>query len=141
LPTNGFSDQSLAFRQVDPASTRARPWGLSPFHLDNSTTNAACTHDISHDWVPQHQSWNQGAMNGFVGSRLPINSNDAILSMGYYTRADIPSYYALADAFTICDNWKLHPQMAVLTSPFGTKLSYEAKLRRCVDDDLSFLCL
>ena len=78
---------------------------LLPFHLDTSTTNAACTHDINHDWVPQHQSWNNGAMNGFVTSRLPINANDAVLSMGYYTRADIPYYYALADAFTICDNY------------------------------------
>ncbi len=25
--------------------------------------------------------------------------------MGYYTRADLPFYYALADAFTICDNY------------------------------------
>jgi len=25
--------------------------------------------------------------------------------MGYYTRADIPFYYAVADAFTICDNY------------------------------------
>jgi phospholipase C len=25
--------------------------------------------------------------------------------MGYYTRADIPYYYAIADAFTICDNY------------------------------------
>ena len=78
---------------------------LLPFHLDTPTTNAACTHDITHDWVPQHQSWNNGAMDGFVSSRLPINSNDAVLSMGYYTRADIPYYYALADAFTICDNY------------------------------------
>jgi phospholipase C len=62
-------------------------------------------HDISHDWVPQHQSWNNGGMNGFVTSQLPINANDAVLSMGYYTRADIPYYYALADAFTICDNY------------------------------------
>src|SRR6202790_1136955 len=44
-------------------------------------------------------------MDGFVTSRLPINPNDAILSMGYYTRADIPYYYALADSFTICDNF------------------------------------
>ena len=27
------------------------------------------------------------------------------LTMGYYTRADIPFYYALADAFTICDQY------------------------------------
>lgn len=102
----GFSDQSAAFQQSDPANTTSPPVGaLLPFHLDTSTTNAACTHDVTHDWVPQHQSWNNGAMNGFVTSRLPISSNDAVLSMGYYTRADIPYYYALADAFTICDNY------------------------------------
>jgi phospholipase C len=44
-------------------------------------------------------------MDGFVTSRLSINPNDAVLSMGYYTRADIPYYYALADGFTICDNF------------------------------------
>lgn len=102
----GFSDPSMAFQQPDPANATSSPVGtLLPFHLDTSTTNAACTHDISHDWVPQHQSWKNGAMDGFVTSRLPVNSNDAVLSMGYYTRADIPYYYALADAFTICDNF------------------------------------
>jgi phospholipase C len=102
----GFSDQSMAFQQPDPANTTSPPVGvLLPFHLDASTTNAACTHDINHDWVPQHKSWNNGAMDGFVSSRLPIDSNDAVLSMGYYTRADLPYYYALADAFTICDNY------------------------------------
>jgi phospholipase C len=102
----GFSDQSMAFQQPDPANTTIPPVGaLLPFHLDTSTTNAACTHDITHDWVPQHKSWDNGAMDGFVSSRLPIDSNDAALSMGYYTRADLPYYYALADAFTICDNY------------------------------------
>ena len=102
----GFSDQSVAFQQPDPANTMSAPEGvLLPFHLDTSQSNAACTHDITHDWIPQHQSWNNGAMDGFVSSRLAINSNDALLSMGYYTRADLPYYYAVADAFTICDNY------------------------------------
>jgi phospholipase C len=102
----GFSDQSMAFHQPDPANTTISPVGtLLPFHLDTLTTNAACTHDITHDWVPQHQSWDNGAMDKFVTSRLAINSNDAVLSMGYYTRADLPFYYAVADAFTICDNY------------------------------------
>src|SRR5215831_3546943 len=102
----GFSEQSAAFQQPNPSNTTSPPLGtLLPFHLDASQANAACTHDISHDWVPQHQSWNNGKMDGFVTSRLPINANDAVLSMGYYTRADIPYYYALADAFTICDNY------------------------------------
>ena len=102
----GFSDQSPAFQQRYPANTTNPPAGvLLPFHLDTSMTNAACTHDITHDWVPQHQSWNGGAMDGFVTSRLPINANDAVLTMGYYARADLPFYYAVADAFTICDNY------------------------------------
>jgi phospholipase C len=102
----GFADQSLAFQQPDSANLINPPVGkLLPFHLNTSTTNAACTHDINHAWVPQHQSWNNGAMDGFVNSRLPINSNDAVLTMSYYTRADIPFYYAVADAFTICDNY------------------------------------
>jgi phospholipase C len=102
----GFSDQSAAFQQPDPNNTSSPPAGaLLPFHLDTDTTNAACTHDISHDWIPQHQSWDNGAMDGFVTSRIPIDANDAVLSMGYYTRADLPYYYALADAFTICDNY------------------------------------
>jgi phospholipase C len=96
----GFSDQSAAFQQPDPANTTISPVGkLLPFHLDTTQANAACTHDIS------HQSWDSGKMDGFVTSRLPINANDAVLSMGYYTRADLPYYYALADAFTICDNY------------------------------------
>src|SRR6185437_4224105 len=75
------------------------------FHHDTSKMNSACTHDITHDWVPQHQSWNSGAMNGFVTSRQSINANDAILTMGYYNRGDLPLYYAVADAFTLCDNY------------------------------------
>jgi phospholipase C len=102
----GFSDPSMAYRQPNPANTSSPPIGtLLPFHLDTATTNAACTHDITHDWVSQHQSWNNGAMDGFVTSRMAANANDAVLTMGYYNRADIPYYYALADAFTICDNY------------------------------------
>jgi len=102
----GFADSSAAFRQPYPGNTSSSPAGvLLPFHLDTTQTNAACTHDITHDWIPQHQSWDNGAMDGFVTSRLAINPNDAVLSMGYYTRADLPYYYAVADAFTLCDNY------------------------------------
>ncbi|MDB5390587.1 MAG: plc [Planctomycetaceae bacterium] len=102
----GFSDSSTAFEQPDPTNMTSPPVSTRlPFHLDTSRMNAACTHDITHDWVPQHESWNNGATNGFVTSRLPINSNDAVLSMSYLTRADLPYYYAVADAFTICDNY------------------------------------
>src|ERR1700676_220560 len=54
----GFSDRSLAFQQPAPSNMTQSPLGkLLPFHLDAPTTDAACTHDITHEWVPQHQSW------------------------------------------------------------------------------------
>ncbi len=102
----GFADQSAAFQQPYPNNTSSAPIGkLLPFHLDTVNTNAACTHDISHDWIPMHQSWNNGAMDGFATSLQPINGDSATLVMGYYTRADLAYYYAVADAFTLCDNY------------------------------------
>ena len=138
----GFSDQGPAFQQPDPAITTKPPAGvLLPFHLDTSKTNAACTHDITHDWVPQHQSWDNGAMDGSVTSRLPINTNDAVLTMGYYTCADPPFYYPVADAFTICDNyfcsstpWRLPFDPAgqnggpLLQTPVANRSSFFGKL-------------
>src|ERR1700731_4431321 len=38
---------------------------LYPFRLD-VTRNGECVHDIDHDWGPQHRSWNDGRMDGFV---------------------------------------------------------------------------
>src|SRR5436309_1461020 len=81
----GFAEHSAAFQQPDLANTTDPPIGnLLPFHLDTTTTNAACTHDITHAWEPQHRSMNNGAMDGFVTSRLPIDANDAVLAMSYY---------------------------------------------------------
>ena len=102
----GFADPSAAFRQPYPPNTSSSPSGvLLPYHLDTTAADAACTHDIIHEWVPQHQSWNNGAMDGFVTSRLAINANDAVLSMGYYSRNDLAYYYSVADAFTLCDHY------------------------------------
>jgi phospholipase C len=47
-------------------------------------------------------------MDGFVRSREPKSINGpevAPETMGYYTRKDLGFYYALADAFTICDGY------------------------------------
>ena len=86
-------------------------------------TNAECTFDLSHAWSAQHACWNNGAMDAWVTTHTsaqyegPVNG---VLTMGYYTRADLPFYYALADAFTINDAYHCSvfgpdgPQPAVL---------------------------
>jgi phospholipase C len=77
---------------------------LLPFHLD-SFNGGECPHDITHDWGPQHRSWNGGAMDGFVRTHIDVDGADyGPLTMSYHTRADISYYHALADAFTLCDN-------------------------------------
>jgi phospholipase C len=78
---------------------------LYPFHLD-SFNNGECTNDINHSWGPQHMYWDGGAMDGFVSEHLAVDGNvNGPLTMGYYTRNDLSFYYALADAFTICDHY------------------------------------
>ena len=45
-------------------------------------------------------------MDAFVTAHLAADGPDnGPLTMGYYARADLPFYYALADAFTICDGY------------------------------------
>jgi phospholipase C len=76
-----------------------------PFHLDTKTTSAQRLHDLSHAWNILHESWNGGKFDGWVASHRESNGASGPLTMGYYTRDDLPFYYALADAFTICDGY------------------------------------
>jgi phospholipase C len=98
----GFGDKHgrSAFFQRDGAGKT-----VQPFHLTKG-----CLPDITHDWGPQHRSWNGGRMDRFVKaheSPPPAGDGaaDGIETMGYYTRADLRFYHALADAFTICDGY------------------------------------
>src|SRR3954454_21538618 len=79
---------------------------LMPFHLDTTAGQGECTPDPKHAWGPQHRSWNGGRMDGFVREHLAADGDaTGPATMGYFTRADLPFYYALADAFTICDRY------------------------------------
>ena len=108
----GFDDHPAGdlgpFLQDCPSNTTAHPVGhLLPFHLDPVGTDLAdCTFDLTHNWGPQHQCRNDGRMDSFARVHTrPENEGptQGTLTMGYYTRADLPFYYALADAFTLCD--------------------------------------
>ena len=105
----GFDDHpptSLGtFSQAWPGH---RPDHLLPFRFNTADTSsgAACTNDITHDWGPQHRCWNQGRMDRFVAVHEKEDGPAyGTATMGYWTRADLPYHHALADAFTICDNY------------------------------------
>jgi phospholipase C len=106
----GFSDPAAiqlstgnsVFYQPDPQN----PDGyLLPFHLDTQTTSAQAIPSTSHAWSVQHASWDSGAMDSFVTAHLAANGANGPYTMGYYTRDDIPFQWALAQSFTVCDNY------------------------------------
>jgi phospholipase C len=117
----GFSDPDVLTQTVDgtgypvfdqfgyrPGTGVDATGYMQPFHLlsnppaeDGETTN-----DITHAWGAQHQSWNGGAMDGFMTAHLAGDGNEnGPVTMGYFTRSDLAFYYALADAFTVCDRY------------------------------------
>ena len=65
-----------------------------PFRLDTATTGAQCLHDIDHSWRASYATWKN--RDAWVRTKGPM-------CMGQFTRADLPFYHALADAFTVCD--------------------------------------
>ncbi|MGE8580245.1 MAG: phosphocholine-specific phospholipase C, partial [Burkholderia contaminans] len=69
-----------------------------PFRLNTLTTSAQCVGDLDHSWYKTH-----AAIDGGRYDQWPANKTD--MTMGYHVREDIPFHYALADAFTVCDNY------------------------------------
>jgi phospholipase C len=67
---------------------------VTPFHLDTKTTYAQGMASLDHSWKKSHRLWQHH------DAWIPVKGE---MTMGYFTRADLPFYYALADAFTICD--------------------------------------
>jgi phospholipase C len=106
----GFADPTAitlssgrpVFYQPDPN----HPDGyLLPFHLDTQTTNAQAIPSTSHAWAVQHSAWDSGNMDNWVPSHVAADGANGSFTMGYYERQDIPFQFALAESFTICDNY------------------------------------
>jgi phospholipase C len=107
----GFSDPSAitladgnpVFYQPDADNPEGY---LLPWRLNTMTTSAQAIPSTSHAWYYQHLSWDSGAMDGFVTAHLEANgAANGPYTMGYYTQEDIPFQWALAENFTICDNY------------------------------------
>lgn len=54
--------------------------------------------DLDHSWGGTHSAWDNAKYDNWVPAK-------SATTMGYYTRDDIPFHYALADGFTLCDNY------------------------------------
>ena len=101
----GYGDTSLlrfpSSSNVWNQSTKGSSSGgkiLEPWHLNTQTTDAQQVEDLDHSWSGTHGAWNNGLWNDWIPEKTGF-------TMGYYNRTDIPFHYALADAFTICDQY------------------------------------
>jgi len=71
---------------------------LLPFRPDVPDLGTAFLPDPPHGWNDTHAAWNDGRYDQWVPQK-------GITTMTYHTRADLPYQFALADAFTVCDNY------------------------------------
>ncbi|HEY7291764.1 MAG TPA: phospholipase C, phosphocholine-specific [Vicinamibacterales bacterium] len=85
-PSNGV-DVIPPFR-IDPASVNPSRGSLGLTYLPGT----------DHSWAGTHAAWNNAQNDNWAATKGPI-------SMSYMTRADLPYHYALADAFTVGDNY------------------------------------
>jgi phospholipase C len=85
--------------------SNARGETYAPFHLDIKNTRATWMHSLPHSWGNQVDARNDGKYNKWLDVKRSSTREYAQmpLTMGYYDRRDIPFYFALADAFTVCD--------------------------------------
>ncbi|GAB7142897.1 phospholipase C [Mycobacterium riyadhense] len=109
----GFNDPSPAFQQKgwNPQTQKVDPAAVTiPYRFDTTRgplVAGECVNDPDHGWIAMHQSLNGGANDGWLPAQAassPLAGNVAV-TMGYYTRRDLPIHYLLADTFTVCDHY------------------------------------
>ncbi|MDQ1493693.1 MAG: phospholipase, partial [Actinomycetota bacterium] len=71
---------------------------LLPYRPDVPDLGQTFLPDPPHGWNDTHAAWNAGRYDQWV-------PNKGITTMTYHTRKDLPYQFALADAFTVCDNY------------------------------------
>jgi phospholipase C len=84
---------------------------IRPFHLASPVQHVGLP---SQDWHASHIQWGEGRCDGFVASaehklaqddtKLASDKAETV-SMGYWTEADLPFYYGLAETFPLADRW------------------------------------
>jgi phospholipase C len=76
-----------------------------PFRLNIKDTKATWMGSLPHGWTDQVDARNGGKYDQWLEAKKSGHPDYAKmpLTLGYYNREDLPFYYSLADAFTICD--------------------------------------
>jgi len=84
------------FHQPDAARTDGGY--LLPFHVDTRKVDGQDLGDLDHSWAGTHYAYHGGEYDQWIAAK-------SAMTMGHFTETDIPFHRALADAFTIGDNY------------------------------------
>ncbi len=104
----GFNDpRAISLPNQSPVWLQSNQQGQTflPFRLNINDTRATWMGSLPHSWSDQVDARNNGKYDAWLVAKQAGNDQykNMPLTMGFYTREDIPFYYALADAFTVCD--------------------------------------
>jgi phospholipase C len=69
-----------------------------PYHLDSRKGNAQRVSGTPHSWNDGQNAWDGGRT--YQWPRYKTNA-----AMGYFKEAELPFQFALANAFTLCDDY------------------------------------
>jgi phospholipase C len=104
--TRGFNDpRAVMLPDGNPVwlQTNAAGETYAPFRLNIKETKATWMGSLPHGWPDQGEARHDGKHDRWLIAKKLNDFPQVPLTLGYYIREDLPFYYALADAFTICD--------------------------------------
>ncbi|WP_343564528.1 phospholipase C, phosphocholine-specific [Sphingobacterium sp.] len=78
---------------------------FAPFRLNLKESKVTWMGSLPHSRASQVDAYNGGKYDQWLTAKQSGNKQYATmpLTLGYFTREDLPFHYALADAFTVCD--------------------------------------
>lgn len=106
----GFNDpRAISLPDGNPVwvQTDADGRQFAPFRFDIKNSKITWMGSLPHSWTDQVDARNNGLYDKWLIAKRSGHEEygKMPLTLGYYTRDDIPFYYALADAFTVCDQY------------------------------------
>ncbi|QJX00684.1 phosphocholine-specific phospholipase C [Frigoriglobus tundricola] len=104
----GFNDpRALTLGDGNPVWVQANAEGkrYAPFRHDLKNSKITWMGSLPHDRTDQVDARNHGLYDRWLIAKESGRKEykHLPLTLGYFTREDVPFYYALADAFTVCD--------------------------------------
>ncbi len=104
----GFNDpRAISLPNQKPVWLQTDVLGhtYAPFRLNIKDSKVTWMGDLPHSRASQVDANNEGKYDKWLVAKRSGNKKyaDMPLTLGHYTRNDIPFNYAMADAFTICD--------------------------------------